>query len=191
LNQFIATNASLLRFAYRYTISVLLLRKTSLMNIFGIITALALLSAPVTVWAKAPGPSLLGSWAVDVNQLPIPPEARPKSVTITFAALEGDKWSTTVTIVGGDGAARRMVSSYLRNGQAVAVEGDQDEGDKVAVSTPTTGILVLALSRQGVPGSTRVYAVAPEGRTMTETAVTYDESGAPRIQTNHFKRIGR
>ncbi len=158
--------------------------------ILAALVAATTIGAPARAQNPAPTPSLLGTWAVDVNQLPIPPEARPKSVTITFADAGAEKWRTTVVITGGDGSERRMVSAYKRDGRAVTVEGDQDEGDKVAVSTPTPSIMVLSLSRLGRPGSTRVYSVVPDGRTMTETAVTYDDVGAPQMRTNHFTRIG-
>ncbi len=43
-----------------------------------------LLAAAVPAAAgPAPASPLLGSWSVDLTRLPIPPEARPKSVTIT------------------------------------------------------------------------------------------------------------
>lgn len=149
------------------------------------------LSTGAVARPAATAPSLLGTWSLDVARLPIPPEARPRSVTISFADAGAEKWRTTVVITGGDGSERRMVSSYQRDGRAVAVEGDQDEGDKVAVSTPTPTIMVLSLSRLGRPGSTRVYSVAPDGRTMTETAVTYDDTGAPQMRTNLFARVGK
>jgi hypothetical protein len=82
-----------------------------------------------------------------------------------------------------------MTSSYQRNGSAVPIEGDQMEADTVAVATPTPQIMVMAMAKDRHPASTRVYTVSDDGNKMVEEAVTYDDSGMPRIRTNHFSRI--
>ena len=46
----------------------------------------------------------------------------------------------------------------------------------------------MTLGKQGVPVSTRVYAVAKDGKSMTETIV-WAGSGIPKLETTHFKRI--
>ncbi len=132
---------------------------------------------------------LLGSWALDVSQMSAPIEARPKAVTITFADAGEGKWTTRVLIIGNDASARDMTSSYQRNGSAVPIEGDQMEADTVAVATPTPQIMVMAMAKDRHPASTRVYTVSDDGNKMVEEAVTYDDSGMPRIRTNHFSRI--
>src|SRR5256885_11244196 len=45
--------------------------------------AAAIQGAPAA--AQSSASPLLGSWAVDVSRLPLPPEARPKSVTFRFS----------------------------------------------------------------------------------------------------------
>ena len=56
------------------------------------ISALLVLAAgllqTVAASAQQPAPSpLIGQWAVDVSQLPIAPERRPRSVTMTISDL--------------------------------------------------------------------------------------------------------
>lgn len=141
-------------------------------------------------WAEpAPAPPLIGRWALDVARLPMAPEARPKSVVIAFAETSDGKWQTTVDITAPDGAVRHMESRYRPGEATVPVEGDQSEADRVAIAMPAPNILVLALSRQGVPGSTRVYSTAADNRSMTETAITYGDDGTPRVRLNHFTRV--
>lgn len=136
--------------------------------------------------------SLLGSWSLDVSRMAAPPSARPKSVIITFADIGtagADKWSTKVTITGGDGTVREMTSRYARGGKAVPIEGDQMEADIAAVATPTPNVMVLALGKNDQPASTRIYTVSADGRAMTEQAVSYDGEGKPVIRTHYFSRI--
>ena len=58
------------------------------------------LGLAMTAHSDEPGISALeGKWAVDVSLLPIPAEARPKSVTITFAEAEGGRLATRVEVV--------------------------------------------------------------------------------------------
>lgn len=138
--------------------------------------------------AKSASP-LLGAWALDLSKMPVPPEARPKSVTITFADVGGGKWSTRVVIIGPDGSTRDMTSAYARTGKAVPIEGDQMEADTVAVVTPSPQVMVVALGKYNHPASTRIYAVSKDGKMMTEEAVNWGDNGKPIIRTNIFKRV--
>jgi hypothetical protein len=132
---------------------------------------------------------LLGSWAVDVSRLPIPPEARPKSVTISFSDAGADKWRINVDILGGDGSARHMTSTYSLDGAPSAIEGDTAEADIGAVKVPAPNVLVLELGKGGMPASTRVYTVSPDRGTMIETAASTEADGKPWIRTNYFRRV--
>jgi hypothetical protein len=131
---------------------------------------------------------LLGTWAVDVSKLPIPPEQRPKSVTFTFNDAGGGKWSTLVDIVAPDGSATHGVATYVRDGTSWPVLGSP-EADTSAVMTPKPDVLVMALSKGGVPGSIRIYTVAPDGKSMTETATYFGRDGKPVMRTNYFSRV--
>ena len=137
----------------------------------------------------APTSPLLGSWAVDVSRLAMPPQARPKSVTITFGDAGGGKWTTTVDILGADGSERHMTSTYALDGTPSAVQGDTAEADVGAVKIPAPNVMVLELARGGVPASTRVYTVAPDGKTMVETAAHLGDDGKPMLRTNYFMRL--
>jgi len=44
-----------------------------------------------------------GRWAIDVAKLPIPPEARPKSVALDFHDAGDGKWSARAEIPGQNG----------------------------------------------------------------------------------------
>lgn len=138
--------------------------------------------------AAAPAP-LLGSWVLDLSQMPTPAEYRPRSVTVTFADAGAGQWSTHFVIIGADGGVRDMTSLYERNGVAVPIAGDRMEADAVAVATPGPDIMVMALAKDGRPASTRVYMVSGDGASMTEQAVTYGDDGMPVIRSNRFSRL--
>lgn len=152
----------------------------------------ALASASHAAPPKAPSP-LLGTWELEVARMPIPAEARPKSVTITFAEIGPGKWSTKVDIIGNDGSERHMGSAYTLNGAAVAIEGDQLEADTAAavVPAPRTMVMALAKAAERRPGSTRIYSVSDDNRRMTETAVNWDDNGIPVMRTSYFVRRAR
>ena len=44
------------------------------------------------------------------------------------------------------------------------------------------------LSKGGVPGSTRVYTLGDDGRTLTETATYFGDGGVPIVRTHYFHR---
>lgn len=143
----------------------------------------------VPALAEAPAASpLLGSWAVDTARLTMPPEARPKSVTITYSDVGGGKWKTNVAVVLPDGKSVKATSIYVPDGSAVPVEG-HFEADTAATRLPEPGVMVTALARGGVPGSMRTYTVSADGQTMTETVVYFKAGGVPAMRTNHFNRV--
>jgi hypothetical protein len=53
---------------------------------------------------------------------------------------------------------------------------------------PEPRVLVLGLSKGGVPASTRVYTVTPDGKTMTETMSALGPDGRPTLRTNYFTK---
>ena len=154
-----------------------------------ILVAAALAQSEAASAQSAGASPLLGSWAVDVSRLSVPPEARPKSVTMTFTDAGGGKWSTHVDIFGGDGSQRHMASTYALDGTAAPITGDKAEADTGAVKMPAPSVMVLALGKGGIPASTRIYTVAPDEKTMIETAVYFGEDGKPIMRTNYFNRI--
>jgi hypothetical protein len=148
--------------------------------------AASLASAPAV--AQEAEPPILGAWAVDVTRLPVPPEARPKSVTMTFSEAGEGKYRTNVDIVLADGSESHGSSTYPLDGTAAPVI-DSPEADISAVRMPEPDVLVMVLGKGGMGGSTRVFTVAADGATMTETATYYRQDGTPVMRTNHFTRV--
>lgn len=130
---------------------------------------------------------LAGRWVVDVSRLWIPPAARPKSVTITFSEPGEGRWQTQVDIVDAGGGMSHVVGVAALDGKAAKVDGSA-EADAVALRMPEPGVLVMALSKSGVPASTRIYTVGAGGRTMTETVAYLGSDGLPFMRTNYFSR---
>ncbi|MGH8121264.1 MAG: hypothetical protein ACREPT_00650 [Rudaea sp.] len=130
---------------------------------------------------------LLGSWAVDVSHLPIPPQAQPKSVTITFSDAGSGKWVVDVDIVDAGGSKTTAAGTYALDGTAAPARKSTIEADTGAIRMPAPNVLVLGLGKGGMPASTRVYTVAADGRSMIETAVNFD--GVPVMRTNYFTRV--
>jgi hypothetical protein len=153
-----------------------------------LLAAFSMLGAPVLARPPSTSP-LIGSWAVDVSRLPIPPQARPKSVTITFADA-GDAWTTNVDIVDSGGAESHAVGTATLNGKPTPVTGST-EADIAAVEMPVPNVLVMSLGKGGIPASTRIYAVAADGKTMIETVVYFWDHGQPipEMRTNYFRRV--
>jgi hypothetical protein len=149
----------------------------------------ALLATPASTRTAQPASPLLGSWAVDLSRLPIPPEARPKSVTITYSEAGDGKWRTNVEVLRNDGSRNHAAGTYWPDGTSFPVEGDL-EADTAAVKLPASNVMVQALAKGGVPASMRTYTVAADGRTMTETVVFFTPDGKPVMRTNYFNRVG-
>lgn len=137
--------------------------------------------------ASAPSP-LLGTWVLDVASMPFPPEARPKSVTITYSDVGGGNWRTNVDIVGRDGHEIRAAGTYALDGTAAPSEG-YPAIDTVATALPAPNVMVSAFYKEGMPRTTRTYTVAADGRTMTETVVWLNLNGKPEITTSRFNRV--
>ena len=147
----------------------------------------AMQAVPALAHETAVSP-LLGTWAVDIDKLPIPPEARPKSVTITYSDAGSGQWRTLVDVTLPDGKMVRAKSLWAPDGKPVHVEGNL-EADTVATRMPEPNVMITALALGGVPGSMRTYTVSPDGKTMTETVVFFTRDGTPGMRTNLFNRV--
>lgn len=130
---------------------------------------------------------LLGHWRVDTSRLPMAPEARPRGVDLRFAADDAGRWHTRVEVIDAAGQRHHSESRTDLAGTPAAVSGGF-EADLAATTLPAPGVLVMQLSRGGVPGSTRVYSLGSDGTTMTETAAYFGEAGRPIVRTHHFRR---
>ena len=129
---------------------------------------------------------LVGSWALDVSR--IPAEERPQRVTMTFRQAPDGRWTTLVEIVAPDGSSRHAESTAATDGVPVPIAGSMEFIDTVALRQPAANTLVMTLGKNGAPFSTRVYAVARDRKSMTETIV-WAGSSLPKLETTYFNRI--
>ncbi len=130
---------------------------------------------------------LVGRWSLDVNRIPM--EERPHGVTIVFDVSHDQQWTTRVKIVGPDGKISHAQSTAALDGAPVAITGNMEFIDTVSLRQPAPGTLVMTLGKNGAPVSTRVYTVAKDNKSMTETIVWAGKS-IPGLQTTHFNRTG-
>lgn len=153
-----------------------------------VVLLFGLWQVPVASASSSMESPLLGSWTVDVSRLPMAPAARPRSVVIHFSDAGQGKWTTHVDIVYANGAENHAVGTHALDGTPASISGS-DEADVGALKNPQPDVLVMTLSKGGVPGSTRVYAVAADGQTMVETASYYGDHGVPILRTHYFTRV--
>lgn len=132
--------------------------------------------------------SLLGAWAVDTSRLPMAPEARPQSVTITFASEGADRLRTTVEVIDPAGAKMLADGVTTLDGAPTRLESNF-EADLSATTMPTPSVLIMQLGKDGGPASTRIYAVNADGRTMVETVTFFGPDGKPVFRRNDFSRV--
>jgi hypothetical protein len=131
---------------------------------------------------------LLGSWAVDVARLEMPPEKRPKGVTVTYKDAGGGKWDAKVEILAPDGSKRSSAGTYVFDGTPIPVTGEI-YADIAVVKRPEPNVMILQLAKGTEPVSTRVYSVSADGGTMTETTAYFTKEGKPVLRTSYFKRV--
>lgn len=154
----------------------------------GLLVAVMTQGSPAVAQA-ADASRLPGRWAVDVSQLPMPEEARPKRVTFAFSETDAGKWALRVQIIQADGSERVSNAAFALDGSTVPIAGDTLEADAVAARRPAPDVLVLALGKEGSPASTRVYTLAPDGDSMIETAVYFGKDGKAIMRSYHLARI--
>ena len=157
-------------------------------KLIGIVLALLLLVAEQAMSEEPFVSPLLGTWAVDTSRLPVPPEARPKSVTIIFSQVTPGRLTTRVEVVDPTGALLIAEGTNELNGTTAPVNGNL-EADTSAATMPAPTVLVLQLARADVPGSTRIYTVEPDGNSMVETAANFGANGQPVMRFNYFRRV--
>ncbi|WP_149194518.1 LuxR family transcriptional regulator [Luteimonas suaedae] len=149
----------------------------------------AIVPQAVPAFAESPAASpLAGRWAIDVATLPMPPEARPKSVILDFHDAGGGKWSTRIEIVDHDGGKMHAEATLPLDGTPGPVTGNY-WADVSAMKMPAPNVLVVQLVDHGTPASTRVYSVTGDGGTLTETKAFFGKDGRPILQTTTFTRV--
>lgn len=130
---------------------------------------------------------LVGSWSLDASLMP--EKERPQRVTMTFRPSADGKWTTRVEIIAPDGSSKHSESTAALDGVPVPITGNMDFIDSVALRQPAPDTLVMTLGKAGARVSTRVYTVAKDLKSMTETIVWSSDS-RQKLETTHFNRIG-
>lgn len=131
-------------------------------------------------------PPLVGRWSLDTSR--IPEAERPQRVTIDFRLVPDGRWNTRVEIVAADGTVTHAESTAAPDGVPVPISGDMGFIDTAAVRQPSPNTLVMTLGKNGAPLSTRVYTVARDRQSMTETIVWAGEA-LPKLETTYFSRL--
>ncbi len=157
-------------------------------EIFVALLAIALLpSTPAFAGSPADSP-LIGHWALDVDSLPMPPEARPKSANLDFRDVAGGKWATHVEIVDQNGNRMHSESTLSLDGSPGRASGTYWV-DVLAAKMPAPNVLVMQFVYEGIPRSTRIYSVSADGSVLTETEAYFKEDGTPMMRTASFARV--
>lgn len=130
---------------------------------------------------------LEGTWALDTSRLP--PEGRPRSVTLAFRVSDDRKWIGQSDIVEADGSRQHAETIAAADGVPVPLVGNMIFADMVSLRQPAPNTLVLTFTKHGTPVSTRVYTVAEDRQSMKETIV-WAHDVTPRTVTTYFNRVG-
>ncbi len=146
------------------------------------------LSLPTFAAEPTPAAPLFGAWSVDISRLPMPPAARPKSVTITFAGQGADRLSSRVEVVDPAGARLEAEGVTPLDGSPTQVKSNF-EADVSATTMPRPEVLIMQLAKGGRPASTRIYVVNADGNTMVETVAFFTQDGQPVFRKNYFSRV--
>lgn len=132
--------------------------------------------------------AVIGTWAVETSRLPMPAEARPKSVTITFSNEGSDRLRTRVEVVDPAGGRHEADGITPLDGSPTPVRSNF-EADVSATTMPRPEVLIMQLAKNGNPASTRIYAVSRDGETMIETVAYFLPDGQPALRKNYFTRL--
>jgi hypothetical protein len=131
---------------------------------------------------------LIGAWTVDTSRLPMAPEARPRGVTITFSDAGNERLRMRVEVIDASGTLLEADGVTPLDGSPTPVEVNF-EADVAATTMPRSDLLILQLGKGGVPASTRIYAVQPDGVSMVETVAHFTREGQPVLRENYFSRV--
>ena len=143
---------------------------------------------PQAVLAAAHGQlPLVGKWSLDVSR--IPPDERPRSVTLDFRVSPDQIWAGRSEIVAGDGSRQHAEATGPADGTAVPLSGNMSFADQVSMRQPAPNTLVLTFTKGGEPVSTRVYTIEEDRKSMKETIV-WAGNVTPRTVTTYFRRVG-
>jgi hypothetical protein len=152
-----------------------------------LLTFAAVCQSAVAAEPKSATP-LVGAWAVDITRLPMAPNARPRSVTVTFSEAGANSLRTKVEVIDPTGARMEAEGVTPLDGSPTSVKSNF-EADVSATLMPRPEVLIMQLGRNGAPASTRIYAVGVDGNSMIETVAYFGADGRPALRKNYFSRI--
>lgn len=155
--------------------------------IFVTLVAIVMLQSMPTFAAPTAESPLLGHWTLDVATLPMPPEARPKSVTLDFRDMAGGKLTTHAEIIDQNDNRLYSESTLSLDGTPGRASGTYWV-DVIAAKMPAPNVLVMQLVYEGIPRSTRVFSVSADGKVLTETEAYFKKDGTPMMRTAFFTR---
>lgn len=146
------------------------------------------LQAGAAFAADASHSPLLGRWLLDISTSALPEAQRPKQVVLEFRDAGGGRWSSHVDIVLHDGKTMKSDGTLSLDGTPGPLSGTYG-ADQANLKLPSPSTLVMQLVDHGAPASTRIYTIAADPSTMTETKAFYTREGTPILQTNLFRRL--
>jgi len=159
-------------------------------TIFIALAAVVAFQTAPTCAARTAESPLLGHWTLDIGTLPMPPEARPKSVTLDFREVAGGKLATHAEIVEQNDNKLYAESTLTLDGTPGRASGTYWV-DVLAAKMPAPNVLVMQFVYEGIPRSTRVYSVSADGKVLTETEAYFKEDGTPVMRTALFTRLSK
>ena len=116
------------------------------------------------------------------------PNARPRSVTITFSEAGANRLKTKVEVIDPTGARLEAEGVTPMDGSPTSVKSNF-EADVSATLMPRPEVLIMQLGKNGAPASTRIYAVGVDGNSMIETVAYFSADGQPVLRKNYFSRV--
>ncbi len=159
------------------------------MKLLSAVLLSAVLLQAMPALAESPKSSpLLGRWSLDIATSALPEAQRPQQVVLEFKDAGAGRWSSHVDIVLHDGKTMKSDGTLALDGTPAALTGSYG-ANQATLKLPAPNTLVMQLVDHGAPASTRVYTVAADRSTMTETKAFFAHDGTPILQTNLFKRL--
>lgn len=130
------------------------------------------------------GDPLAGTWQLNVAQSKYATAAPPKSQTTTLRGVDGGLYEL-VERANADGTTTRWEVTAKYDGRDYPVVGDPSR-DTVAMTRPDPRTVEIVNKKAGVVVSRMRIAVAPDGRTRTNTVM--DPSGQKTTAVLVFDR---
>ena len=146
----------------------------------------AMLLVSTALWATDP---FVGKWTLNIQKSKYPPGTCPKRMVIEMdPAGQGIRYHSETTFANGSSTYSDYTADY--NGKQAIVMGAHGMLLPVSLkrSSPNTVVASYTKSLQVVATSRRV--VSPDGRLMTITTTSRDQSGKTATTVGIYERVG-